>query len=53
MKTETLEFYKQTRNQQPKREHLNKREAWQNRAISGKSFRNTKAQKEHHKLGYL
>lgn len=50
MKIETLEYYKQTRNQQPKREHINKREAWQNKAFSGKVNRDTKARKELNKL---
>ena len=50
MKTEATEFYKQTRNQAPKREHLGKREAWQNKAFSGKVNRDSKARKELNKL---
>lgn len=50
MKVETTEFYKQARNQQPKREHLNKRQAWENKAFSGKVNRDNKARKELIKL---
>lgn len=50
MKTETIEFYKLARNQTPKREHLGKREAWQNKAFSGKVNRDSKARKELNKL---
>ena len=50
MKTETVEFYKVARNQAPKREHLGKRQAWENRAYSGRVQRDKKALKEGFKL---
>lgn len=50
MKIGITEFYKQARKQTPKREHLNKREAWQNKAFSGKVNRDSKARKESSKL---
>ena len=50
MKTETLEFYKVTRNQTPKREVVNSRTAWENKAYSGRVQRDKKALREGSKL---
>jgi hypothetical protein len=50
MKTETTEFYKVARNQTPKREGVNKRQAWENKAYSGRVQRDKKAQKEGFKI---
>lgn len=39
MKIETMEFYKVARKQEPKRETVSKREAWENKAFSGTAKR--------------
>lgn len=50
MKTETTEFFKVARNQTPERKHFNKRQAWENKAYSGRVQRDKKALKETFKL---
>lgn len=50
MKIETTEYFKQARNQQPKREHLNKRQAWENKAFSGRVQRDKIKDKQAFKL---
>lgn len=50
MKVETTEFYKVARNQTPKREHLSKRQAQDNKAFSGRVSRDKKANRELNKL---
>jgi hypothetical protein len=50
MKIETTEFYKVTRKNEPKRKHLAKREAWQNKAISGRVQRDKIKEKQAFKL---
>jgi hypothetical protein len=50
MKTETTEFYKVARNQTPKRECVNKRQAWENKAYSGRVQRDKVKTKDIYKL---
>lgn len=50
MKTETTEFFKITRNQTPKREPVNARTAWENKAYSGRVQRDKKSLREGFKL---
>lgn len=50
MKTETVEYFKVARNQSPRREHLSKRQALDNKAFSGRVRRDKKANKELNKL---
>lgn len=51
MKTyETTEFFKVARNIAPKREHLSKRQALDNKAFSGRVNRDKKANRELNKL---
>lgn len=50
MKTETTEFFKVARNQTPKREAVNSRTAWENKAYSGRVQRDKKALREGFKL---
>lgn len=46
MKSETAVYFKVARNQTPKREHLSKRQAWENKASSGRVNRDKKANRE-------
>jgi hypothetical protein len=50
MKVETTEFYKVARNQTPKREGVNKRTAWENKAYSGRVQRDKVKVKDTYKL---
>jgi hypothetical protein len=50
MKIETTEFYKVARKTEPKREHVAKREAWQNKAFSGRVQRDKIKEKQAFKL---
>lgn len=50
MKIETTEFYKVARRQEPKRSIVSKREAWENKAYSGRVQRDKKALREGFKL---
>jgi hypothetical protein len=53
MKTETIEFYKVARNTAPKREHVSKRDAWANKAFSGRVQRDKVKTKDIYKLFQL
>lgn len=50
MKTETNEFYKLARKQQPEREKVNKGQAWFNKAYSGKCLKSKTKQRDESKL---
>ena len=61
MKSETVVYFKvesesnpfglrPARNQAPKREHLSKRQAWENKAFSGRITRDKKVNRELNKL---
>ena len=50
MKVETTEFYKVARNIAPKREHVSKRQAWENKTYSGKVQRDKVKAKQEFKL---
>jgi hypothetical protein len=50
MKIEINEFYKVARNQTPKREGVNKRTAWENKAYSGRVQRDKVKVKDTYKL---
>jgi hypothetical protein len=53
MKIETTEFYKMARNTAPKREHVSKRQAWENKAYSGKVQRDKVKVRDTYKLFQL
>jgi hypothetical protein len=50
MKIETVESYKIARNTAPKREHVSKRDAWVNKAFSGRVQRDKMKAKQEFKL---
>lgn len=50
MKIETVEFFKVARNITPKREHVSKRQAWENKAFSGKVQRDKVKVRDTYKL---